>query len=208
MPRRSPAYEKPSRIAQGLVVGFSIAVVAMAGWLAMTILFSDDTNTVTAIEPDIDTAGTPPYVENVSPRPAKLSAIEPADSAFLDPPPRNYAPGSVPPPAPPRSALSLASPAESPASAPPGAAYTTASVAAAVPEPNYRSLISEESRRLTEALFEAAEASTEFVPLPLPNPRRFVSIPVPRPRPHVDADDTRSNYSDESFFEMLVNRQR
>jgi hypothetical protein len=207
MPRRSPTYEKPSRIAQGLVVGFSIAVVAMACWLAITILLSDGASTVTAIEPDIDTAGTPPYVEIASPRPAKLSAMESADSVFPDPPSRTYAPYSAPSPPSPRSALSLASPADSPSSPAPSAKYVNSSVAAEVPETNYRGVLGEESRRLAEALFEAAETSTDVVPLPLPNPRRFASTPVPRPRPRFDADDTRSS-SDESFFEMLINRQR
>jgi len=32
MPRTDLAYEKPSRVSQCLVVGFSIAVVVMAGW--------------------------------------------------------------------------------------------------------------------------------------------------------------------------------
>jgi hypothetical protein len=33
-------YEEPSRLSQGLVVGLSIAVVLMAGWLAVTITLS------------------------------------------------------------------------------------------------------------------------------------------------------------------------
>jgi hypothetical protein len=41
----APVYETPSRLSQGLVVGLSVAVVLMAGWLASTIIFSDDMTT-------------------------------------------------------------------------------------------------------------------------------------------------------------------
>ena len=33
MPKPGLAYEKPSRVSQVLVIGFSLAVIVMAGWL-------------------------------------------------------------------------------------------------------------------------------------------------------------------------------
>lgn len=41
LPGTKRIYEKPSRLSQGLVAGLSIAVVAMAGWLAATIAFPE-----------------------------------------------------------------------------------------------------------------------------------------------------------------------
>jgi hypothetical protein len=40
MQRTNRIYEEPSRLSQGLVVGLSIAVVLMAGWLAATVTLS------------------------------------------------------------------------------------------------------------------------------------------------------------------------
>jgi hypothetical protein len=37
----APIYEKPSRLSQGLVAVLSVAVVAMSGWLVMTIMDSE-----------------------------------------------------------------------------------------------------------------------------------------------------------------------
>jgi hypothetical protein len=60
MPGTSSIYEEPSRLSQGLVVGLSIAVVAMAGWFVATIALSPPSATV-AVEGDTDaTAGGAP----------------------------------------------------------------------------------------------------------------------------------------------------
>jgi len=203
MPRTGLAYEKPSRASQGLVVAFSIAVVIMGGWLAMTILFAPDITTVTANDSDIETASAPPYVENVSPVPTRLSATAPSNSTY--PEPWAYTPYGAAPPAPPRSALPLASPAEPPAVGTPGAPYTTSSISVTVPDSSYRGLLADEPPRQTEAAIEATDTAPDVVPLP--RPRRTASIPVPRPRPHLDAEDAQSS-AEQSFFDLLVNRQR
>ena len=206
MPRTDLAYEKPSRVSQCLVVGFSIAVVVMAGWLVMMIMFPPDAGTLAAGEADIQMASTPPYVENVSPEPIRLSATARSNSTYPEPSPWAYAPNSAAPPAPPRSALSLASPAELPVSAP-SPAYTPSSIPAGAPEVNYRGILADELPRQAEAIIEATDTTPDFIPLPLPKPHRTASIPVPRPRPRLDGEDAQSS-SDQSFFDFLVNRQR
>ncbi len=53
MPGTSSIYEEPSRLSRGLVVGLSIAVVAMAGWFAATVTHSQST---APAEGDVDNA--------------------------------------------------------------------------------------------------------------------------------------------------------
>jgi hypothetical protein len=50
-------YEKPSRVSQGLVITLSIAVVAMAGWLAATITLSQ--TAMTSVENAIEAGAQP-----------------------------------------------------------------------------------------------------------------------------------------------------
>jgi len=45
MPRTGLAYERPSLVSLALIACFSLAVFVMAGWLVMTIVFSNDANT-------------------------------------------------------------------------------------------------------------------------------------------------------------------
>jgi hypothetical protein len=58
MQRTNCVYEEPSRLSQGLVIGLSIAVVLMAGWLTVTIVFSNAATTTGEIHTDA-TASTP-----------------------------------------------------------------------------------------------------------------------------------------------------
>ncbi len=58
MPRTKVIYEDPSRLSQGLVIGLSVAIVAMAAWFAATV--ANTRTAVTAIEGDLDAAATPP----------------------------------------------------------------------------------------------------------------------------------------------------
>jgi len=203
MPRSGLAYEKPSRVARGLVIGFSIAVAVMAGWLAATVMFSHDATTRAADDADLETASTPPYVENIPPDPARPGTAERFGSPFPEPPPRAYAPYSAAAPAPPRSALPLASPAEPPPAGLLGSTFTTTPV----PDEIYRGILADEPPRRTEAAVEATDAAPQVVPLPPPRPARTAAIPVPRPRPHLDAEDAQP-VADRSFFDFLVNRQR
>lgn len=201
MRRTRPSYEKPSRISQGLVICFSIAIVAMAGWLAMTIMFSRDANTMAADDDtNIEETSAPPYVENVSPEPEKLSVTARLNAAYFEPLPRDYIPDAVTPS---RSALPLAPLTEFP---PPSARDPRypASIVPTMPDVVYRGSPADEPPQ-AEVAIEATYAAPDFVPLPLPKPRR-ASIPVPRPRPHLDSEDQPG--PDPSFFDLLVNRPR
>jgi hypothetical protein len=208
MPRTAPAYEKPSRISQGLVVCFSIAVIVMAGWLIMVVMFFDGANTMTADEADIQPISTRSYVTNV-PEPTKLGETARSNSTDLESLPWVHTPDSATPsaaPAPPRSALPLAPFAEFPADGALRPAYTMSSAAAGVPDASYRGTVADDLSRQVEAAIDA-DTAADVIPLPLPKPRRSASIPVPRPRPRLDAEDTQPS-PDQSFLEFLVNRQR
>lgn len=208
MPRTALAYEKPSRISQGLVVCLSIAVVVMAGWLIAVVMFFDGANTMAADEEGIQPISTRSYVTTVSPEPTKRGDTARSNSTVLESLPWVHTPDSATPPAapvPPRSALSLAPFAEFPADGAPRPAYTTPSVAAEVPDQGYRGTMADDLSRQLEAAIDA-DTAADLIPLPLPKPRPSASIPIPRPRPRLDAEDTSS--PDQSFFEYLVNRQR
>ena len=208
MPRTAPAYEKPSRISQGLVVCFSIAVIVMAGWLIMVVMFFDGANTMTADEADIQPISTRSYVTNV-PEPTKLGETARSNSTDLESLPWVHTPDSATPsaaPAPPRSALPLAPFAEFPADGAPRPAYTMSSAATGVPDARYRGTMADDLSRQVEAAIDA-DTAADVIPLPLPKPRPSASIPIPRPRPRLDAEDTQPS-PDQPFFEFLVNRQR
>jgi hypothetical protein len=209
MPRTGLAYEKPSRVSQGLVVGFSIAVVVMTGWLVTMIMSSHDANTMAADPADIPPVSTPPQVLAAAPEPIRLSpatrSTARSTSALAEPTPWPYTPYSAAPAAPPAAALPLASPA--PQVAAPAPTYSTSSLPAAVPDANESDLRTYEPPPRIEAAVEAPEAVSEVIPLPPPKPRRVASIiPVPRPRPHLDGDDAPPQ--ERSLFDQLFNPQR
>ena len=79
MPRTGLAYERPSRVSQALILGFSLAVVVMAGWLVMMIMLPHDANTTAADPADVPAMATTP-----APR------IEDSVTAY-DPPPAKSA---------------------------------------------------------------------------------------------------------------------
>ena len=209
MPRTVRAYEKPSRISQGLIVCFSIAVVVMAGWLVTVVMFFDGANTMAADEADIQPISARSYVTNVFPEPAKLGETARSNAADLESLPWVHTPDSATPPAapaPPRSALPLAPFAQFPAGGAPPPAYTMSSAATEVPDASYRGIIADDLSRQIEAAIDA-DTAPEVIPLPLPKPRPTASVPVPRPRPRLDAEDTQPS-PDQSFFEFLTNRER
>ena len=224
MPRPGLAYEKPSRASQALVIGFSLAVVVMAGWLVMMIMFSHDANTMAADPADLlaTAARTLPRVEPAAPEPIRLGAVtRPPPQAPVPSGPATpwlftpYATGAPPPqPAAAAAAPQAASPQVAtprvvtpqivvPAPAPPAAdpTYTTSSVPASVVDINDRVAI-EDTLPQTET-----PDTPEVIPLPPPKPRRMASIPVPRPRPHLDSDDAQPS-QERTFFDFLVNRQK
>ncbi len=204
MPRTGRAYEKPSRIAQGLVACFSVAVVAMAGWLAITIISHGAGTMAVADSMDIETTSAHPVVENVVAEPQKPSAADRFNSAYFDPAIRNYPSSTAT--TPPQSALALTALAEPlPVTArDPG--FPAPSITTAIPDMSYRDIpIDEPSQE--QAVIGVPDANAELVPLPPPNPRRIAAIPVPRPRPRTDGEDTQPA-ADPSFFDLLISRQR
>ncbi len=212
MQRTGRAYEKPSRISQGLVVGLSIAVVVMAGWLAITIMLSH--YTTTSAVGDTDMTGAPVYAENVSPGPNEPRMAAPANSAYFEPLPRGYASTT-----PPRSALPLTSFAEPSPAATRDSRYAPLSIATAVPDVDYRSIPAKEPLRAGPSI-EATDAITDLLrlppplaPPPYPPPHTAegrvgaASIPVPRPRPRLEGEDVQAS-PDLSSFDLLIDRRR
>lgn len=201
MPKTRRTYEKPSRISQGLVICFSIAVVVMAGWFAMTVMFSHDARSRVAEGVAIETASIPLHAENVAPEPERAGETVRLNSAYFEPIPRDYAPNIAPPP---RLALPLAS-----LTAPPPAAVRDPEyfpLSTATPSANYRGILSDEPLQ-AEIPVGASDVLPDLVPLPPPKPRRTASIPVPRPRPRLDGDDMLLD-PEHSIFDALFNRQR
>ncbi|HSV22866.1 MAG TPA: hypothetical protein VLJ17_07540 [Xanthobacteraceae bacterium] len=204
MPRARLAYEKPSRVSQGLVVGFSIAVVLMAGWFVTMVMFSEGTNTKAAVEADVSPMTiTRAYVTDVLSEPIKPSAIARANRVDLEPTPLGSSLDSAAPiatPPPPRSPLPLASLTEFSPGAP-RPALTTSPIAIAIPETSYRGILADELSRQVEAAIDAVDADVIQLPLPRPRP----NIPVPRPRPHIDGGDGQSSAN---LFDFLTNGPR
>jgi hypothetical protein len=218
MYRAAIAYERPSRVSQGLIFGLSIAVVAMAGWLATNVMFFNGLGTMSGDEVDIQPTTAASYAASVAPQPTLTGATARANPADLEPQPWVSALDPATPPAapaPPRSTLSLTPFAEfpegsapRPASIPPP--VTVAPVATEAPGASYRSVLADElSRRIAEAAIDTTDMAPDVVPLdvvPLPKPRPAV-IPVPRPRPQLDAEDAKPG-SDQPFLDFLLNRER
>jgi hypothetical protein len=212
MPRTALAYERPSRVSQGLVACLSIAVVVMAGWLAILVMFFDGVRTMAADDADIQQPPTTrAYVTSVSPEPIRLGEPARANAADLEPswvsPPEPAMPPVAPPPS--RAALSLAPFAESPPDGARPPTYSTPSVTTSsdvteMLDTSRRGTIADAFARLVEATVDDADTLPEVIPLPRPRP---ISVPVPRPRPQLDAEDAKPA-PDQSLFDFLVSRQR
>ena len=218
------ARERPSRISQGLALGLSIAIVLMAGWLAVTIMLSR--YATTAASGDTEMTNPPAHVENGSPVPDEPRTAIGVNSANYKPMARDYASET---PTPPRSALPLAPFAEPPAAAAPLPASALLPTATAVPEGNYRSIPAVPSyppRRARQVAVvartsaEAAEAIADLLrPPPLPLPQSYParraaegsvgvsSVPVPRPRPPLEDEEVQPS-PERSAFDFLIDRQR
>ncbi len=198
MPRTGRTYEKPSRLSQGLVICFSIAVVAMAGWLALVIM-SHGTRTMAADGTDVE-ATSQPVAARVVAEPEKAGAMDRFNAAYFAPGVRYYPPSAA---APPRSALALTDPAPIAVRDP---VFPAPPAMAAIPDTSYRDIPIDEPLP-EEAVIGAPDGNAELVPLPLPNPRRIAAIPVPRPRPRADGEDAQGG-AESSFFDFMINRQR
>jgi len=218
------AYERPSRISQGLALGLSIAVVLMAGWLGITIMLSR--YATTAASADTEMTNPPAHVENGSPLLDEPRVAIGVNSADFKPMAQDYALAT---PTPPRSALPLAPFAEPPAAAAPLLASALLPTATAVPEGNYRSIPAVPSypslragqvRVVPRTSAEAAQAIADLLrppPLPLPQPypaRRaaegsvgVASVPVPRPRPRLEDEEVQPS-PERSAFDFPIDQQR
>lgn len=186
MQRTVCAYEKPSRISQGLVVCLSIAVVLAAGRLASTIIFSHYA-TASAVEAT-DTTSAPVSVESVSSGPHEPAGTMPVKPGYFEPLPRDDA--SVTP-TPPRSALPLAPLAEAPPAAMHNPGFSPWSMA--VPDVDFRS--------------NQAKLTPPYLP---PQAAEGGSIPVPHPRPRSESEDVQPDPDQSPFsaFDLFVDRQR
>jgi hypothetical protein len=190
MQRTVRAYEKPSRISQGLVVCLSIAVVLAAGRLASTIIFSHYA-TASAVD-DTNAARAPASVESVPSEPLAPPMAARVNPANFEPSPQDDASTA---PAPPPSALPLAPLAEPPSAVTRYPGFAPWSTAAAAPDVDFRS-------------------SSAKPPAPSPPPLAaeggVASIPVPRSRPRLDSEDVQPEPGQSRFsaFDLFIERQR
>jgi hypothetical protein len=197
MQRTVRAYEKPSRISQGLVVCLSIAVILAAGRLASTIVLSRYVTT-SAVH-DTDTASAPVFVESVSSEPYEPPAAARVNPAYFEPLPQDDASTT---PTPPRSALPLAPLAEPPSATPRNPGFAPWLTAA--PDVDFR------SREATGTLADLLRAPPPPYPLLQAADRRLASIPVPRPRPRLESEDVQPDPDQSPFsaFDLFIDRQR
>jgi hypothetical protein len=186
MQRTIRAYEKPSRISQGLVVCLSIVVVLAAGRLASTIIFSRYA-TASAVG-DTDMASAPVSVESVASEPHEPPVAARVNPASFEPLRRDDAPTA---PTPPRSALPLAPLAEPPSAATRNPGSAPWSTATAVPDVDFRGIPAK-------------------LPYPPPQAAEVRSIPVPRPRPRPESEDVQPDPDQSPFsaFDLFIDRQR
>jgi hypothetical protein len=205
MAKTSLKYEQPSRASQVLVLGFSVAVAFMAGWLVLTIMLGPNDNAMVATADDeVPAMATkqPPRVEN--PRVAASPPIV-APRQLLSPQadPGSW-PGAAPaadPAAAPAATAKVTAPAAPAApSAPAGAALASLPPAPAVTAPatvpaaqsptavgsiNDRIAVGDIYAQVTNKIADEPADAPDIVPLPPHRPR--ISVPFPRPRPQMEA---------------------
>jgi hypothetical protein len=192
MQRTVRAYEKPSRISQGLVVCLSIAVVLAAGRLASTIIFSRYATATASAVDDTNTTSAPASVESVSSEPHEPPVAARMNPAYFEPLPRDDA---FTAPTPPRSALPLAPLAEPPSAATRNPGSAPWSTATAMPDVDFRGIPAK-------------------LPPPYPPPQAaegtVTSIPVPRPRPRLESEEVQPDPDQSPFsaFDLFIDRQR
>jgi hypothetical protein len=172
----APIYEKPSRLSQGLVIVLSVAVVAMMGWLVMTIM--DPQETTTAAESETDATASPPVAAAASPADAAPAsspprALRPATRSVQFDWPEEFNSTAAPPP---QTALPLA-PVESPVTRDAGRP-TWPAAAAMVPD-NNRAFASARRQPAQPAAATGANATDAIVDLLAPTPPPASSPPRP-----------------------------
>ena len=214
MAKTSLKYEQPSRASQLLVLGFSVAVAFMAGWLVLTILLGNGGSTMVATADDDVPAMTtkqPPRVEN--PRVATSPPIV-APRQLLSP---QADPGGLPGaatatvPAAPANAARAAPAASSSAAlaslpgAPAVGAPATVPAAqspVAGPSINDRIAVGDIYAQVTNKIADEPADAPEMIPLP-PHRPRASSVPYPRPRPQLE-QQAQAQPEPRSFFDFLT----
>ena len=175
-------YEKPSRVSQGLVITLSIAVVAMAGWLAATITLSQ--TAMTSVENAIEAGAQPALSTDETEASLPTTLRQPQSNSVHFEWPKEFAstPSATPPAQP---ALPLA-PTEHPAARDTGRAPWPAT-----PEVRDRGLPS----RTSLGAAEPTDAIVDVLSPPSP-PRSAAATPAPparqaqrrqKPRPETEA---------------------
>ncbi len=199
MQRTVRAYEKPSRISQGLVVCLSIAVVLAAGRLVSTIILSRYATASAVNDTGRTSAPVPVSVESVSSEPREPPVAARVNAASFEPLRRDDAATA---PTPPRSALPLAPLAEPPSAATRNPGFPPWSAATAAPDVDFR------SSEPTGAIADLLRAPPP--PYPPPQAAEGRSIPVPRPRPRPASEDVQPDPAQSPFsaFDLFIDRQR
>ncbi len=186
MPRRGLDHERASPQARAMVVCFSLALVVMAGWFVMTVLFARD-----APPPAEDPGAIPPIATRAPPRVEDTAPAVSSQLATVGLPLQSSA-SPWPDGRPAASSGRVASSGPSVPAAPVGAGYATSSVA---PDAAARG-----EERAVDTGFDPGEA----IPLPQPRPRR-ISVPVPRPRPRVE-DRAEAEPQQRTLIDVLLGR--
>jgi hypothetical protein len=216
MAKTSLKYEQPSRASRLLVLGFSVAVAFMAGWLVLTILLGNSGSTMVATSDDeVPAMATkqPPRVEN--PRVAVSAPIVPPQQ-LLSP---RADPGSWPGAASPAATASTAAASPAAPKAPalaslPGApAVAAPATVPAAPSPvaslsaNDRVAVGDIYAQVTNKIEDGPADAPEAVPLP-PHRPRASSVPYPRPRPQMEEQTQAQVEQPRSFFDFLTGGSR
>jgi hypothetical protein len=217
MARTSLKYEQPSRASQLLVLGFSVAVAFMTGWLVLTILLGNSGSTMVSTSDDeVPAMATkqPPRVE--SPRVAASAPIvQPPQllSPQADPGawPGTASTGATAAPA---SAATAAPAARTGAAGPalaslpgPPAVSAPATVPAASSQfasvsGNDRVAVGDIYAQVTNKIEDGPADAPEMVPLP-PHRPRPASVPYPRPRPQLE--EQAQVEQPKSFLDFFMN---
>jgi hypothetical protein len=219
MAKTSLKYEQPSRASQLLVLGFSVAVAFMAGWLVLTILLGNSGSTMVATADDEVPAMTtkqPPRVENpriavsppiVAPRQLLSPQADPGSwpgAATGTTAPAAGAKTAAAAPAP-STATALAALPGAPAVGAP-ATVPAAQSPTASPSINDRIAVGDIYAQVTNKIADEPADAPEIIPLP-PHRPRMSAVPFPRPRPQLE-EQAQAQAEPRSFFDFLTGGAR
>jgi hypothetical protein len=217
MARTSLKYEQPSRASQLLVLGFSVAVAFMTGWLVLTILLGNSGSTMVATaDNEVPAMATkqPPRVENpriamsppiVAPRQLLSPQADPGSWPGAATGTTAPAAGAKTAPAAPAAPAALASLPGAPAVAAPATVPAGQSPVAS-PSISDRIAVGDIYAQVTNKIADEPADAPEIVPLP-PHRPRTASVPFPRPRPQME-EQAQAQAEPRSFFDFLTGGSR